>query len=114
MKKRADFLRVASISKKDQTQWVSQSMIIQLAPSEELNIRYGVTVSKKVDKAAIRRNRIKRRLRAALDNVLLDYNHQAYDIVAIGRKLTLDCPFDKIENDLRWCLKRLNIRKNIS
>lgn len=111
LQKRPDFLRIAQYSKQHDTKWVSKTAIIQIAPQESpLGLRYGITVTKKTDKLAVGRNRIKRRLRAALGDILPSYSDHNTDIVVIGRALTKDAPFEDIKNDIHWCLKRLGLK----
>ena len=69
--------------------------------------RYGVVASRKQVGNAVARNRAKRRLRAAIRNVLC---HQAlpdahYVLVATPR--TNAVPFTELENDLLHALRRL-------
>ncbi len=88
-------------------------MVVQIAPihpedgKTASRIRYGLTVSKKVSKAATDRNRIKRRLRSAAREVLPQYAPPGHDIVLIGRAGTLTASYTAILKDLRWALKRL-------
>ena len=107
--KRADFLRVG----KAQRKWVSKSMIVQMGKRpagssiDPAAIRYGITVTKKTYKAAVKRNRIKRRLRACAQEALLEGGLPGHDYVLIGRQDTLSLPYSALVKDLRWCLKRL-------
>lgn len=105
LKRRSDFLRVQAAGKK----WVSSSIIVQAAPNDEQGRRYGLTVTKKLFKRAVDRNRIKRRMRAAACEILpgLLLNHQ--DVVLIGRVAAKDRPYQDLCEDLRWCLKRLEV-----
>lgn len=105
LKKRSDFLRV----QKEGQKWVSKGMIVEVAPNENMRIRYGLTVSKKVDKSAVARNRIKRRLKAVACNILPDYAQNNIDIVLVGRQTTAERSYDDLQNDLRWCLGKLGI-----
>ena len=107
LQKRSDFLRVQAAGRK----WVSQSVIVQLAPNEGQGTRFGVTATKKLSKRAVGRNRIKRRLRAAACDVLPGAMPAHHDVVLIGRHATLDKPYTDLCNDLRWCLKRLQAEK---
>ncbi|MCI5060368.1 MAG: ribonuclease P protein component [Alphaproteobacteria bacterium] len=114
LKKRSDFLRVQKLSKENQTKWVSKGMVIELAPNEDGKLRYGLTVSKRVSKLAVERNRVKRRLRAVVREVLPAYAKAGHhlDIVVIGRLNTLKYDYEALKNDLVWCLKRLGIEKS--
>ena len=109
LKKRQDFLRVASGRKK----WVSNNMIVQVAQTpEEANpdisgIRVGYTASKKVGNA-VKRSRAKRRLREVVRQVLAQKGQRGHDYVLIARSVTVESAFDQLIRDCRWCLKRLN------
>ncbi len=84
-------------------------MIVEILPQEDGGVRYGLTVSKKVSKLAVIRNRIKRRLRAAACDVLPEYADLNLDIVLIGRQTTQDRAYQDLCQDLRWCLKKMDI-----
>jgi ribonuclease P protein component len=105
IKKRSDFLKIQSAGKK----WVSHGLIIQTAPNADGITRIGYTVSKRVDKSAVNRNRIKRRLRAAAADVLPSGAKEGYDYILVGRPQTATRPYETLCNDLRWCLKKLEL-----
>ncbi|MFV9875123.1 MAG: ribonuclease P protein component [Rickettsiales endosymbiont of Dermacentor nuttalli] len=65
----------------------------------------GIIVSKKLGNA-IKRNRIKRRLRAVVQNVFQDLACCNY--VIIGRKRALYCSFSQLINDFRCSIRKLN------
>ncbi len=102
LKARSDFLAAQNKGQK----WVSQSFVLQIHPNNLGLIRTGYTVSKKVDKSAVKRNRIKRRLRAVAAEILNHNAKNGYDYVLIGRKSTGARPFKTLLNDLKWCLKK--------
>ncbi|MGE4279359.1 MAG: ribonuclease P protein component [Magnetospirillum sp.] len=109
MKKRADFLRVASLRKK----WASPGLILQVAPFPEGQpapkadaIRIGFTCSKKVGNA-VARNRARRRLKAAVDEVFPGLARLGLDYVVIGRRETVDRDYSLLLQDLRTALKRV-------
>ena len=104
LKNRADFLKIQSTGQK----WISQGLILQAKPNELGSVRVGFTVSKKVDVSAVKRNRIKRRLRAAAADVLSLHARESADYVLIGRGPSLDRPFAELEKDLNSALKRLH------
>ena len=103
LKKREDFVFTAKAGKK----WVSPSVIVQIAKADHDRQRIGYTVTKKTFKSAVKRNRIKRRMRAAAADILSAQAQCGYDYVLIGRSDTLDVPYAQLCKDLRWCLKRL-------
>ncbi len=109
LKKRADFLRVNALQKK----WVTKSFIIQYAPQPEGldiadDIRFGLTITKRVYKNATDRNRVKRRLRAICKDILPTHGIHTSDYVLIGRAEARDKDFEDIRRDLKWALKRLH------
>ena len=103
LKKRSDFLYVQRAGKK----WVSGTLIIQAAPFETDLALYGVTATKKLGNA-VTRNRIKRRLRSAADDIIGEFAKKGMAYVLIGRAETELAPADKLRNDLKWCLKKLD------
>ena len=109
IKKRSDFLKIQSGGKK----WVSHGLIIQTAPNLDLeddqSKRIGFTVTKRVSKSAVVRNRIKRRLRAVAADILPDHAKSAQDYILVGRPQTLTRGYEALRNDLRWCLKKLDL-----
>lgn len=127
LKKRADFLRVAGQRKK----WATPGLVLQAAPvpsgpdsanakadaasagfscsgdsGEKAVIRVGFTTSKKVGNA-VARNRARRRLRAAVDEVFPDFARPGLDYVVIGRAETVARPYSLLLQDLRSALKRV-------
>ena len=105
LRKRSDFLCVQRMGRK----WISKGMIVEVCENENKGIRVGITVSKKVSKLAVLRNRLKRRLKAVSLDVLPHYHQQNFDIVLIGRVIAQDRTYEDLQNDLRWCLKKMNI-----
>ncbi|MCL4678707.1 MAG: ribonuclease P protein component [Alphaproteobacteria bacterium] len=106
LKKRADFLKMREGSK-----WVSHGLILQIRENGTDAVRIGFTVTKRVDKSAVRRNRIKRRLRAAAADVLPAFARPGVDYVLIGREQTATRPYASLCNDLKWCLKKTGFLK---
>ncbi|HPF78245.1 MAG TPA: ribonuclease P protein component [Alphaproteobacteria bacterium] len=106
LKKRSDFLCVQKSGRK----WISKGIIVEIADNDQSGLRYGLTVSKKVSKLAVTRNRIKRRLRAVACDVLPAYNGIHLDIVLIGRAASEERSYEDLRNDLRWCLGKMGIK----
>lgn len=124
LKKRADFLRVAGQRKK----WATPGLVLQAAPVPQTGpadatpeagaisagfpccgaevIRVGFTTSKKVGNA-VARNRARRRLRAAVDEIFPALARPGLDYVVIGRQETVDRPYSLLLQDLRTALKRV-------
>jgi len=112
LKKRSDFLWVQANGRK----WIAKGIIVEIAENKERTnqsgVRFGLTVSKKVSKLAVKRNLIKRRLRAIALEVLPNYSNQDLDIVIVGRYGALTRDVDMLRNDLIWCLKKMEISRD--
>jgi len=73
-------------------------------------IGVGFTCSKKVGNA-VARNRAKRRLRAAAQQIIPNYGQRGYDYVLIGRRdVTAERPFHLLCQDLQRSLHKLHSR----
>ncbi|HJO69501.1 MAG TPA: ribonuclease P protein component [Rhodospirillales bacterium] len=111
LKRRADFVRVARAGRK----WVAPGLILQMAgASEGCNpadgravVRVGFTVSRKVGNAVVR-NRVRRRLKAAVGEVMPAFASAGRDFVVIGRRATRGRPYSSLIADLKRGLKRLD------
>ena len=101
--KRSDFVA----ANKGAAKWVARGVVVQALPNDLNIIRVGYTVTKKTDKSAVKRNRMKRRLRAAAADVLPFEAQSGYDYVLIGRHQTALRPYEALVGDLRWCLEKL-------
>jgi ribonuclease P protein component len=107
---RPQFLKVAATRRK----WVTPGLILQARCRSENEagdvlsdaVRIGFTVSKKVGNA-VKRNKARRRLRAAAQEVLAEFARSGYDYVVIGRAVTVRRPYLELVNDLRTALQRL-------
>ena len=69
--------------------------------------RFGFTVSKQVG-GAVERNRIRRRLKAAVSGILPDHARCDFDYVLIARRPALDAAFPALVSDLVAALKRVH------
>lgn len=108
IKKRRDFVATASRGHKV----VASTLVLQACPLALLNepdvapsMRVGFTVTKKVGNAVVR-NRIRRRLKAAADEILAQNGKAGWDYVLIGRGRALDESFDIILRDLRYAIRK--------
>ena len=104
---RAAFLRVQRTGRK----WVAKGVVVEVAENELGNVRFGLTVSKRISESAVVRNRVRRRLRTAAREVLPTCARSGLDVVLIGRAETADRPFAQIKEDLRWCLDKLGVTR---
>ena len=106
LKRRRDFLRVAA--KKNSR--AVRGLVLQASPNTDYSqdIRVGYTASRKVGNAAAR-NRARRRLRAAVGEVMPLHAARGYDYVVIARAATVARPFNALRDDLEYALKRLEV-----
>ena len=108
LKARSDFLSVQGKGKR----WVSHGLALQIRQNDLGHIRIGYTVTKKIDKSAVKRNRIKRRMRSVASDVLSGYALDGHDYILVGRKLTATRSYDDLIKDLKWCLRKSGFSKN--
>lgn len=105
LKQRAEFLRVAGTRRR----FVAPGVVVQFyrRPAETAGeIRYGITASRRVGNAVVR-NRVRRRLRAAAEQVLPVWAERGCDYVLVGRQATASRSFDALIGDLTTALQRL-------
>jgi ribonuclease P protein component len=107
LKHRADFVTLNRKGRK----WISHGVVLQALPNELNEMRVGYTVTKKTEMSAVKRNRIKRRLRAAADKVLPEFAQGGHDYVLIGKQMSSTRPFETLCADLKWCLEKLGCQK---
>lgn len=72
----------------------------------EAEVRFGLTVTKKLGNAVVR-NRIKRRLREAFRQAAAEAT-PGHDYVLIARKNALLCPFSALIGDVQFALPRVH------
>jgi len=95
LKKRSEFLRVARGKRAARRAFVLQGLCERPADAPA---RFGFTVTKRIGNA-VERNRIRRRLRAAV-TVTAEAAQHGCDYVLIGRRDALTTPFTKLTRDL--------------
>jgi ribonuclease P protein component len=105
LKRRAEFLRVASSGKKA----AIGGVVLQAMPrADALPARLGFTVTKRVGNAVIR-NRTRRRLKEAARLLLADRPVIGADLVLIGRDSTRKRNFIALQDDIRRALQRTGV-----
>jgi ribonuclease P protein component len=106
---RRDFLRVQGGQR-----CVMPGFVLQAAPTPadrpEAAARVGYTVSRKVGNA-VERNRVRRRLREIVRQVIPGQARDDFDYVLVGRQAALDRDFADLRRDLVAALKRLRAFK---
>jgi ribonuclease P protein component len=71
-------------------------------------VRIGFTATKRIGNAVVR-NRVRRRLKAAVAEIMPAHAVPGFDYVLIGRAGTADRPYDALCRDLVAALKRLEL-----
>ena len=99
--KRADFVAAASGRR-----FHTERMTVQgrLRADDDRGLRYGLTVTRKIGHAT-ERNRIKRRLRAAVQAAVAGHSMTSVDVVVIGRRDILAADYEVLIEDLRRALR---------
>ena len=106
LKKRAEFVRVARGSR------VGRSAFSLQANDRELpDPGIGFTVTKQTGNSP-QRNRIRRRLRAAVKACETGFQPQ-HDYVLVGRREALSMPFDRLVSELGGAIPKVHARKKI-
>jgi ribonuclease P protein component len=103
LRQRADFLAAATASKVPAKAFVLQARDRR----EDGPARVGFTVSKKVGNA-VERNRVRRRLREIVRLTSAGMMRRGHDYVLIGRRAGLNLPFERLVEDFKAALRRLD------
>jgi len=105
LKRRAEFLRVASKGRKVPV----HGLVLQaLARDDADAVRIGFTVTKKVGNAVVR-NRTRRRLKEAARLLLAGHPISGVDVVLIGREATRSRPFAALMDDVARALAKAGV-----
>ncbi len=106
LKKRADFVTISQQGQK----FITDGFVLQILPRSFENknqIRVGFTTTKKIGNA-VKRNRIRRRLKELARLNLSNTALKECDCVFIGRSRTLTYPYDCMVSDLKKILSQLH------
>ena len=69
---------------------------------------FGISISRKVSKRAVVRNRIKRQIKAAIRRYLPDIK-PGWQVAIVVRASAVECEFDDFLRELEYLLKKLKI-----
>jgi ribonuclease P protein component len=101
--KRAQFLNVARGQRAGRT-----ALSLQSIATDAMDSGVGLTVTKKTGNSP-QRNRIKRRLRAAVRACAAQFEAQ-HDYVVVGRREALTLPFSKVVSDLSSAIAKVHAK----
>lgn len=104
LKKRKDFLRVAS-----GFHIATHNVVLQAAHSlfNDNQVHVGYTATKKIGNAVLR-SKAKRRLRAVVREILLSNHIPFVDYVLIARSSTPSCDYKELTRDTLYALKKIH------
>jgi ribonuclease P protein component len=107
LKRRAEFLRVHGGSR-----WTTPGFVLEARARDKTGdtpstARFGFTVTKRMGKATVR-NRIRRRLKAAIREVAAEHARPGLDYVVFARPAAAERPFADLRSDLITAFARVH------
>lgn len=85
----------------------AKGLVVQKGPQNQTGaIRVGLTVTKKVGNA-VERNRVKRRLRELIKQVMPPLVDAGYDYVVVGRRAALTRDYEGLVKDMTYACHKL-------
>ena len=108
LKRRAQFLRIRKGAR-----WATSAFVLEAkrrddeAADARDKPRFGFTVTKQVGKA-VERNRIRRRLKAAVRDVQMTHARNDFDYVLIARRPALTSAYTALVSELVTALERVH------
>ena len=104
IKKRIDFVKISKKGKRFFTQGFILQKYKRDFSSKENTARVGFTITKKIGSAVVR-NKIKRRFRAIIKEVLNNYLKKNYDYVIVANKKSLVMDYKELKKDVIKVIK---------
>ena len=106
LRKRAEYLRIQAKGSKNKSRY----FLISVMENEFECSRIGVTITKKIDKRAARRNRLRRRVKEVFRKFNTKFEYNA-DIVVVGLKSSTEVDFSQIKKDLIYLFYQSSLLK---
>lgn len=91
----------------------SENFLIVVAPNTQPVCRFAVQVGIKIDKRAVKRNRMKRLVREAIRHLLPDMK-EGIDCIIIAKKNFSEKKEEEIEHSLKEVLDRFHLLNNVT
>jgi ribonuclease P protein component len=109
LKRRSEFLRLRKGGRASAPAFVleAKARLRGISAATVDGPRFGFTTARQVGKA-VERNRIRRRLKAAIVGVAAAHARRDFDYVVIARRAALTLPFDQLVGDLINALERIH------
>jgi ribonuclease P protein component len=108
LKRRAQFLRIRKGAR-----WATSAFVLEAKPRDDeaagagQEARFGFTVTKQIGKA-VERNRIRRRLKAAVKELQVAHARGGFDYVLIARRPALTSAYSALVSDLATAFERVH------
>ncbi len=107
LKKRTEFQRLRGGSRFACTLFVLETKPRPEAENDDGQPRFGFTITRQIGTAVVR-NRIRRRLRAALAALAPSLARPHHDYVLVARTASATCAFSDLKKDLEHALRRVH------
>lgn len=105
IKRHFDFLEM----KDTKTKAFTKSFVLQVRPNELGQTRTGLTVSKKISKKAVVRNRLRRQMREIVRlSPELQVKYPSHDVVLIAREEALNRDYQQLTKDFAYLLDHVH------
>ena len=83
----------------------TKSFVLQMRPNDKKETRFGFTVSKKISKSAVVRNRLRRQMREIVRlSSILQEKYPSHDLILIAREEALNRSFAQLTEDFAYLL----------
>lgn len=105
IKRHFDFLEM----KDTKTKAFTKSFVLQVRPNELRVTRTGLTVSKKISKKAVVRNRLRRQMNEIMRlSPDLQVKYPSHDVILIAREEALNRDYHQLEKDFAYLLDHVH------
>ena len=87
----------------------TKSFVLQMRPNDKNETRVGFTVSKKISKKAVVRNKLRRQMREIVRlSPTLQEKYPSHDLILIARSEALMRPYQQLTQDFDYLLTHLH------
>lgn len=90
------------------TKHIATQLTDQLANQPAIESQFGISISRKVSKRAVVRNRIKRQIKAIIREKL-PHIQPGWQVVIVVRTAAVECEFDDFLRELEYLFKRVGV-----